>query len=162
MDYGDDLLPERFWEKVYPCPITGCWYWGAATDGSGYGLFGTSASRCTRAHRVMYSALHGSVPRNLVVDHRCHDPNVCRRGVLCAHRSCVNPSHLRILTARENTLIGGGPPALNAHKTECSGCGERFDAVRGDGARICTTCTKNYNRRYYAARKAGVSSQANR
>ena len=29
----DPRLPQRFWDKVQPCPMTGCWLWvGAATN----------------------------------------------------------------------------------------------------------------------------------
>jgi hypothetical protein len=38
-DYGDERLPERFWKYVYPEPNTGCWLWGAGTNGDGYARF---------------------------------------------------------------------------------------------------------------------------
>lgn len=29
VDYGDSRLPDRFWDKVFPEPMSGCWLWGA-------------------------------------------------------------------------------------------------------------------------------------
>ncbi len=36
----DARLPARFWSKVQPCPMTGCWIWTGAHLNSGYGSFG--------------------------------------------------------------------------------------------------------------------------
>ena len=58
-------------------------------------------------HRVAYFLHIGDIPDNMVIDH------------ICTVRNCVNPSHLRLLTPRENTLDGRGVGAINARKTHC-------------------------------------------
>lgn len=39
-------------------------------------------------------------------DHLCHDPEVCKLGDKCPHRSCCNWRHLEPVTNRENVLRG--------------------------------------------------------
>jgi hypothetical protein len=92
LDYGDPRLPERFWDKVYPCPVTGCWLWGAAMSGCGYGQLNVQGRRLG-AHRFAYSAVFG-VPVGLDVDH------------LCRVRPCVNPEHMESVPHRENVRRG--------------------------------------------------------
>lgn len=77
--YGDPRLPERYWTKVYPCPITGCWLWGGANVEKGYGII-TGIKGSQYAHRIMFAAVNGFLP-----DHVCHS---------CDTPWCVNPDHL--------------------------------------------------------------------
>lgn len=87
--YGDPRLPDRFWAKVYPCPITGCWLWGAGPFPNGYGCFKWQrVSR--RAHRHLYLTLFGPIPEGLLVCHTCDVP------------LCVNPDHLFLGTVQDN------------------------------------------------------------
>lgn len=37
IDYGDTVLPDRFWDKVIPEPMSGCWLWTASAYYGGYG-----------------------------------------------------------------------------------------------------------------------------
>jgi hypothetical protein len=155
MSFGDPRLPERFWDKVYPCPITGCWFWAASKDGSGYGMFGVAASRCRRAHLVIYAAINGE-PSGLQVDHTCHYPSSCRGGVACPHRSCVNPEHLDGVGAAINNLRGGSPSARNARKNVCPQK-HPYDSINTinlpGGGRRCRKCRGAQNAR---PRKAGL------
>lgn len=133
IDFGDERLPQRFWDKVYPEPNTGCWLWGAATfSATGYAQFEWQG-RTRTAHRVAYESLVGPVAAPLVLDH------------LCRQRPCVHPGHLRPSTQRENILRGGGASARHARKTECaSGHPLTPDNVYSlstrPGARVCRTC----------------------
>ena len=36
-NFGDERLPQRFWSKVSPCPMSGCWIWTGTTTQRGYG-----------------------------------------------------------------------------------------------------------------------------
>jgi len=38
---------------------------------------------------------------------------------LCRNHACVNPSHLEVVSGRENVVRGIGPTAKNAKKTHC-------------------------------------------
>jgi hypothetical protein len=94
----DDRLPSRFWDKVIPEPMSGCWLW-CGTESGGYGRMSVgsrSDGSRTKAlvHRFAYEALVGPLPPKALVDHICRTPQ------------CVNPEHLRACTATENTRYG--------------------------------------------------------
>ncbi len=90
-----------------------CWLWrGGSFTKKGYGLFyarqaGTN-SGCTseRAHRVSYAIYNGPIASGELVLHSCDTP------------ACVNPKHLRIGTALENTLEAFRKGRLKAPKIE--------------------------------------------
>lgn len=123
--FGDIRLPDRFWSKVEPEPMSGCWLWNAATFSNGYGHIGNRKKNLL-AHRVAYLALVGAIPEGLEIDH------------LCRVRCCVNPSHLEPVIHRTNILRGSGPSAENAAKTACQ-FGHAYH-VRSSGKRGCRRC----------------------
>lgn len=87
-------LVDRFWRFVHPEPNTGCWLWGGARAGKGYGVMGLgrSGSKLEGAHRVSYTLHCGPIGEGLHVLHRCDVP------------WCVNPDHLFLGTVRQNAL----------------------------------------------------------
>ncbi len=103
-------MTDRFWSKV---DASGdCWEWTACTNDGGYGIYTEPdpvrpGRRNVRAHRWVWEALVGPIPRGLVIDH------------LCRVRHCVNPDHMEIVTRGENVLRGATVSAANAAKTEC-------------------------------------------
>jgi hypothetical protein len=130
-------LAERFWSKVGQPDANGCWPWLAASDKDGYGfMWGDERHRKVRAHRVVYELLVGPLTVGLQIDH------------LCRNRRCVNPAHLELVTARENTLRGDGPTARLAKRLVCSGCGRPYDEMRTDGSRRCSACNRRYQREW--------------
>lgn len=96
-------------ERILECvhlPNGECWIWVGAESGNGYGRI-SIGGRTRATHIVVYEALVGPVPEDKVLDHDCRN------------RLCCNPWHLTPRTALENTLLGEGPTAINARKTEC-------------------------------------------
>lgn len=104
---------DRFWSKVHPEALSGCWLWhGAVHDSSEasrmYGLF-YDAGKMRRAHRIAYRTVKGPVPRDLFVRHSCDTP------------LCVNPDHLllgthddnmadKVARGRQSRLVGPSNP----------------------------------------------------
>lgn len=97
-----DCIPGRIRRKIdLPPDGVGCWMWTASRDGCGYGM-AWWMGRTVRAHRLTYHLLADSsfevfgqkATERQVVDH------------LCRNTACVNPSHLRIVSNRENTCAG--------------------------------------------------------
>ena len=70
-----------------------CWVWEAYKDRKGYGQFWHDGIMWW-AHRWSYAVFVGAIPFGKTIDHSCCNP------------SCVNPSHLRILSRSENTARG--------------------------------------------------------
>ena len=100
---------ERFMSHVEKAE-NGCWNWTGGIKPGGYGVFGITKNKIRKAHnahRWAYINMVGDIPEGLTVDH------------LCRNRKCVNPSHMEIVTIRENLLRGTGYSARNARKTHC-------------------------------------------
>jgi hypothetical protein len=112
-----------------------CWISTRSGNGDGYTKL-TFEGKLYSTHRFAYETLVGPIPDGLVPDH------------LCRQRACCNPSHLELITRRENVLRGDGPAARNATKTRCP----RGHALTGDnlipanlrqGSRACLTCHRD-------------------
>jgi len=68
----------------------GCWLWTGAKVNNGYGRI--KVSKIARlAHIVSYESYVGMVPKHLFCLHDCDI------------RSCINPDHLFLGTAKDNT-----------------------------------------------------------
>lgn len=66
-----------------------CVEWPFGKDNHGYGNT-MVAGRSTKAHRAIYSLLHGEVPPDIEVMHSCDN------------RGCINPHHLSLGTHLDN------------------------------------------------------------
>jgi len=82
-----EQMANRFWGKVNK--TAGCWLWMAGKRSVGYGIF-TWRLKDYPAHRMSYQLTIGEIPEGMFIDHMCHN------------RSCVNPSHLRLATQKQN------------------------------------------------------------
>jgi hypothetical protein len=68
---------------------TQCWIWTANTDPMGYARF-SFKNKDYSGHRVSWYVSGRTVPEGMVIDHICHTP------------ACVNPSHLRLASRKQN------------------------------------------------------------
>jgi hypothetical protein len=77
--------------KNYAETETGCWLWQGCTV-KGYGMINFEEKR-VRAHRFFYEQLVGSIPADKQIHHACRK------------KSCVNPEHLALVSAREHAQL---------------------------------------------------------
>lgn len=128
---------ERFESNYIPVTESGCWIWVGETSHKGYGMMNIN-NRKVSAHKFSYEWHYGPRPEGLVHDH------------LCRVRCCVNPTHLRVITNKENVLIGESFAAVNAKKTHCLR-GHEYNEVntvqRAHGWRECRICRRDNERK---------------
>lgn len=127
--YTRQVPIERFLDKIWVHPMSGCWHWTASLDSHGYGQFqrGRGYGGLTRAYKWAYEHFVGPVPEGLELDH------------LCRNKTCVFPGHLEPVTHRENVLRGPGASAIHARMTECKN-GHPFVGRTSGGIRTCGQC----------------------
>jgi hypothetical protein len=142
----------RFAEKV-EVSTDGCWQWTAGLFPAGYGSFKVRGIG-VGAHRFSYLAFCGPIPAGLCLDHQCHTMAIergeCEGGASCLHRRCVNPSHLKPVTPRENVLASLSWAAEHAKRTTCVN-GHELEGdtlyLRPTGGRACYQCHRELDRR---------------
>lgn len=138
--YGDDET--RFLAKVAVLP-GGCWQWTAGCQKRhgepAYGLFKMGGIG-RFAHRWAYEHWVGPIAEDFQIDHYRFPQDGC------IGPNCVNPEHLRPVTARENGLRGDTLPAWNVARTHCPNghaySGENLE-IRKSGSRRCRTCSRS-------------------
>lgn len=136
MTWGDSkkTIEQRFWSRVDKNSKNGCWLWQGVKSG-GYGYMRYYKDGRRKSCHLVSLIIHGiKVPKGKEVDHSCRN------------KSCVNPSHLEVVTHKENILRGTSIPARNSKKICCMHGHELtldniFSSKRGD--RQCKKCRSN-------------------
>ena len=159
---GFSTMVDRPWiwnkkiDKEGPVPenrpdLGPCWLWLGSIAG-GYGRYGKGPGT-TMAHRIAWEMEHGPIPDGLELDH------------LCRVRRCVNPSHLELVTHRENVLRGEGIAAREAVQTHCK-YGHEFTPENtlpqscGRRGRRCRECKRAEGREYQRRKRSEKRSRS--
>lgn len=147
-------LIDRFHDKYFVHPTTGCWLWTGFTSHAGYGLIKGPPPdlRILKAHRVSYEAFNGPITEGLVVDHVCNT------------KRCVNPEHLQLLTPRENIMRSNHPTIVALWLNQCVRGHDLSDPanviMNTDGVRRCRVCRRVRDKRNKAKARAARRQDA--
>jgi hypothetical protein len=87
MEFDQEELLDRVVPKIRV--KEDCWEWTGAHIPQGYGTINYKG-KTVRAHRAVWMACFGEIPKDLFVLHDCDNPG------------CVNPDHLLLGTNRDN------------------------------------------------------------
>jgi hypothetical protein len=140
MKLGDRKpMVDRILDRCIPEPNSGCWLWTGGCYPNGYSNFGNYNGIWTSGHRVSYQLFVGEIPDGLEIDH------------ICRVISCVNPSHLRLVTHRENLLSGNTVTARRAAVTHCP-AGDEYSEQNTyrdkKNRRYCRICCNRRSKEY--------------
>lgn len=123
-----------------------CWLWTASLDTHGYGHV-SYGGKLRLAHRLLYELLKGPIPDGCVLDH------------ICRTRHCVNPDHLRPMSAAQNNSRELAV-SFWSQKTHCPKGHEYTPEntyIEVYGARRCRQCQRDKSARQRREQKCSAS-----
>ena len=124
---------KRIFAKISINNSTKCWNWRGSLDQQGYGMVWYK-ERCERIHRVLYAYFVEPIPRGTKKREFAQIHHTCN------NTTCCNPSHLKLVTQKENVLNGNSITSKNAKKTHCKH-GHKFpEPEKREKRRNCKTC----------------------
>lgn len=141
---------DKFWAKVSKPNENGCREWAGAIRKDGYGSVRTTSvsgivngNHTSLSHRVAWVLIHGIIPNDLCVLHKCDN------------RPCCEPSHLFLGTYDDNNkdrASKGRSRNENMDKILCPK-GHEYSGTNSRGDRICHLCGSEIARLYRLRRK---------
>lgn len=137
----------RFLSRMDVSTGSECIFWKGKLGKNGYAKL-SIGDKDMYAHRFSYTMFVGPIPEGMRIDHECRN------------RNCVNPSHLRLVTHRENCIYNSSSTsAMNLVKTHCKNGHEftpentimiRPETPGAMPSRRCRECKNRRDREYRA------------
>jgi hypothetical protein len=141
---------QRFRLKIPIASENECWPWQASCTSTGYGQFSVNGVKW-KAHRLAWKLAHGPIPEGMLVCHHCDN------------RACVNPSHLFLGTASDNTVDmyskGRAGQQTHMHRTARGERNGRAKLTEGDVHAIRELYEKGFGGYRTLGKLYGVSHQ---
>lgn len=115
------ISKEQLEDRVEKIPESGCWIWMRAVDRDGYGMSWKNG-KSIRAHRAVWEAFNGLIPKGQNLLHRCDTP------------SCCNPNHLFLGTCGDNSkdMVCKNRQAIGEHNGQAKITSKDVIAIRSD------------------------------
>ncbi len=128
VNFGDPRIEDRIWDKIAPCPTTGCWLWTATFAGAPQIRWKIDGKWAVINVRRIFGELAGVADAKIIIGD-------------CSH--CVNPAHYEIFdSASEASLWAAASlrPTYCKHGHSLEDAYEYINGSDGHRYRRCRTC----------------------